>query len=135
LALRSEIDRAIERFALDEAITAIWRVIEAANRTLDQTAPWTLIKHGDLNTAGALLRELLETLHAIARELTTFLPRTAAVLLELLPAPPLTGRADWNALTTGAALPAALQLFPRCYEEPVLTLEPRTKSQTTVRDS
>jgi len=108
LALSSEIDRAVERFALDEALAAVWKVIELANRTLDRTAPWAVIKRGELEAASQLLRAQLETLHVIARELAPFLPRAADTLTRSL--------GTWDALETGKALPPALNLFPRWLE-------------------
>lgn len=99
VALPFEIDRAVERFALDEALAAIWRVVELCNRTLDQTAPWALIKRGELAAAGQLLRDQLDALRVIAQELAPFLPRAAHTLTQSLD-----------------TLPPTLNLFPRWVE-------------------
>ena len=100
-ALPSEIDGAVERFALDEALAAVWKRIELANRTLDRTAPWALIKCGELEQAGQLLRAHLEALQVIAHELAPFLPRAAHTLTQSLSSP---------------QLPPSLNLFPRWIE-------------------
>jgi methionyl-tRNA synthetase len=104
-ALPAEIDRAVERFALDEALAAVWKLVELANRTLDRSAPWALIKRGELESAGQLLRALLDTLSVIARELAPFLPRASDKLARSLGAP-------------GQLLPPSLNLFPRWVEDP-----------------
>lgn len=106
-ALPDQIDRALERFALDDALAALWKLVELANRTIDRTAPWQLIKRGDLEGASQLLRALLDTLDVIARELSPFLPRAARKLSESL------GGATGRGLVTGIALPPSLNLFPR----------------------
>jgi methionyl-tRNA synthetase len=80
---------------------------------LSETAPWALIRGGDLASANAILRSLLETLRVIAAELAPFLPRTAAQLSDALQVPQHCGRAAWNALADGARLPQTLNLFPR----------------------
>jgi methionyl-tRNA synthetase len=102
LALSGEIDRAVERFALDEALVAVWRVVELCNRTLDQTAPWALIKRGELEHASQLLRAQLDALQVIARELAPFLPRAAERLSQ--------------SLASSHTLPPSLNLFPRWIE-------------------
>ena len=101
LAVPGEIDRALGRFALDEALAVLWKLIELANRTLDRTAPWALIKRGELAAAGEILRAHLETLQVIARELAPFLPRAAHTLTQSL---------------SSRELPPSLSLFPRWIE-------------------
>lgn len=111
LALPDKLDAAVARGALDEALAAIFELVDICNRTLDRTAPWSLVRDGEQVRAGAILRGLLEALRVIARELQPFLPLSAERLQAALGAP----HADpaWNALSEGTPLPAALQLFPR----------------------
>jgi methionyl-tRNA synthetase len=114
LELPEVVDRAVERFALDEALASVWRLVDLANRTLDRSAPWSAIRRGDLGGANAILRALLEVLCVIASELAPFLPTTAERLLRaLIPV----GRSAGNGLVTGTQLPASLQLFPRIASE------------------
>jgi methionyl-tRNA synthetase len=118
LALPAQVDRAVERFALDEALAAVWKLIELENRTLDRTAPWALIKRGEHEAAAQLLRALLEALQVIARELAPFLPRASHLLSKSLCAPPASETQErWNVLPTGERLPASLSLFPRWTED------------------
>jgi methionyl-tRNA synthetase len=87
--LATEIDDAVERFALDEALAAIFRLVDAANAHIVRTAPWQLLRQDDPR-ARQTLRAQRHVLRTIARELAPFLPRAAAALearLERLPAP------------------------------------------------
>ena len=108
-ALPEAIDFAVARFALDDALGAIFEVVATCNRVIDQTAPWALIKRGELASAGSLLRALLDTLGVIASELEVFLPVSAAQLRAAL----LGGAPVSEGLRTDRQLPAALRLFPR----------------------
>jgi methionyl-tRNA synthetase len=112
LALRGQVDRAAETLALDEALTAIFELVECANRHLVRTAPWTLLKTGQKIRAGTALRTSLEALRVIGEELRPFLPSTAAALGERLKAQAQTASV-WNALATGARLARGQVLFPR----------------------
>lgn len=96
-ALPGRVDDAIAARELDIALDAIFDVVHAANRCIDQTAPWALIKQGDLTTANHILRSVLGTLHILTTELTPFLPHTAAALRAALQRP----------------LAPTLKLFPR----------------------
>jgi methionyl-tRNA synthetase len=111
-ALPASIDRAVERFALDEALNAVFSVIDAGNRFVDKTAPWALIQRGEAARAGALLRTLLETLRVVAAELAPFLPQTSARLGSALGDDGLCQNGT-GVLRDGYVLPQSLQLFPR----------------------
>jgi methionyl-tRNA synthetase len=117
LELPGAIDSAIARTALDDALAAAFDRVDLANRLIDQTAPWAVLRAGDTARANAILRGLLETLRVLATEFAPFLPRVSRELTNALAAPE-PSRA-WNALTTGAALPAALRLFPRVRPTPL----------------
>ena len=98
-ALPARIDQAFERFALDDALHAVFELVDRCNRTLDQCAPWARIKRGELEPANTLLSAVITSLRVVGQELAPFLPGTARRLGE--------------GLQAGAPLPAALRLFPR----------------------
>jgi methionyl-tRNA synthetase len=110
LALPSEVDAAVDRLSLDEALSAIFRLVDATNRYVTLAAPWD---HAREARAAATLRTALEALHVIARELAPFLPATSHDLRARLHAPPIEGEFGWNALPTGAALSRGAPLFQR----------------------
>jgi methionyl-tRNA synthetase len=70
--------RAIDDFALHDALRAVFELVAAANRYVDSSAPWQLAK---AQTGAAALAHCLSSLvHALrvtARLLAPFLPSTA----------------------------------------------------------
>jgi methionyl-tRNA synthetase len=113
LALRSEVDEAVDRLSLDEALSAIFRLVDATNRYVTTAAPWEHARAGRAARASAALRTALEALHVIARELAPFLPATSSELLARLRAPPLERPVGWNILPAGAPLSRGTPLFRR----------------------
>lgn len=99
--LQAHVDRALQIHALDDALEHIFELVHAANRCIDQSAPWSLIKKGDVTRAKPILRTLFETLTTIARELEPFLPGTSRKLTQSLRP------------SSAGALPVTLSLFPR----------------------
>jgi methionyl-tRNA synthetase len=78
LALGAEVDAAVSRFALDEALSAIFGIVDDTNRYLTREAPWGLIASGQADRAKTVLRAALEAVNVIAAELVPFLPATSA---------------------------------------------------------
>jgi methionyl-tRNA synthetase len=113
LRLRPDVDDAVDRLSLDEALSAIFRLVDATNRYVTSAAPWEHARKGRAARAAATLRTALEALHVIARELAPFLPATSDDLRTRLQAPPLEAQAGWNALPTGVPLSRGAPLFPR----------------------
>ncbi|WP_242342959.1 methionine--tRNA ligase [Anaeromyxobacter terrae] len=113
LTLCSEVDAAVERLSLDEALSAVFRLVDATNRYVTTVAPWEHAREGRAARAAATLRTALEALHVIARELAPFLPATSEDLRTRLQAPPLESRFGWNALPTGVPLSRGAPLFRR----------------------
>jgi methionyl-tRNA synthetase len=102
--LPAEIDAAVARCALDEALAAVFERVAAANRTVDRCAPWADIRAGRPEATHALLRVLLECLRVLAAEAEPFLPQACARLASAL-----------GALTEGTRLSGSLALFPRVH--------------------
>ena len=81
-ALGPVVDEAVDRFAPDEALRAIWRVVSETNRYLAGTAPWTLAK--DASQVRAILHRAADALRAIGAALAPFLPATARAIAAAL---------------------------------------------------
>ncbi len=98
---RSDVARALDSFALHDALRAIFELVTAANRFADATAPWHLAKlwreavdDGARARAERALRtslcSLVESLRATADLLEPFLPRTSSqIRARLAPTPKL----------------------------------------------
>ena len=78
----------MEQLAFHRTLESLWRAIDAANKYIVTTAPFTLAKDPTtLPRAGAVLHHLLEALFATAVTLRPFLPETSTRILALLDRP------------------------------------------------
>ncbi|HEX3482540.1 MAG TPA: methionine--tRNA ligase [Kofleriaceae bacterium] len=69
----------LDAFAPSRALEAIWRFVAMANRFIDQTQPWTMVKSKD-PALGHALWCLQSSLWLIARLIAPVLPATAGAL-------------------------------------------------------
>lgn len=127
--LAERIDTALGRFDFRQALAAIWELVTAANRYVDDTKPWELAKAAKNGDAGAdaqldiVLANLIETIRLLAVHLSPFIPLgtvkiAAQVGFELEPgsgAP--THARGWTEALTGTTLPKATPIFPRIETE------------------
>jgi methionyl-tRNA synthetase len=82
------IDEAIARLSPDDALRAVWGVVAAANKHLADTAPWVLSKDPEATPrVHAILHHAAVALRAIGRALLSFLPGTAAAILQAVATP------------------------------------------------
>ncbi|MFM2161624.1 MAG: hypothetical protein RLZZ383_1136, partial [Pseudomonadota bacterium] len=111
---------AMARTDLQGAIEALWTLVRAGNKYVDDTKPWALNKAGDPALA-TVLRTTLEISHVAGALLLPVMPTKAATLLARLQAPEPAasvrawqdGAAPLDTLTTGATLTVGDPLFPR----------------------
>lgn len=109
----------MEQLAFHRTLEALWRAIDAANKYIVTTAPFTLAKDpATLPRAGAVLHHLLEALFATAVLLRPFLPETSARMLALLDRPAdarlPAGDAWWGTvIPDGHVTQKPVILFPR----------------------
>lgn len=93
------IEKALANYDFRPAATALWDIVESANRYIETTAPWQLAK-----TQDPLLAKVLATLHdaclQLAGELSPFLPGAAE-------------RITTQCTPIDGVLPPATPLFPR----------------------
>jgi methionyl-tRNA synthetase len=116
----AEAGAALARIAPHAALTAIWSLVDHANKHIDDEKPWALAK--DPAAAPRLarcLRGCLEALRATAVLLWPFMPATAERMwrdlgLEGTPASVVPG--GWDLLTAGTKLLPSGPLFPRISE-------------------
>ncbi len=131
-SLSGRIDAALARFALDEALDAIWSLISAANKYVGDVEPWTLAKQrkneGEDGPAGmrlnTVLYNLVESLRLIARHCAPFLPATAGGIAQQLGIGLSTGsaaqdatqeanEASWGHYPAGTKVQPGVVLFPK----------------------
>ena len=138
VAARAVVDAeaAIDRLALNEAIAAIWTLVETTNGYLTEQEPWKVAKDpAEIDAAGAsvpagrlatILVTAAEALRALAVLLAPVTPKAAEALWEYLGAEPVLGQlgaqqvADagrFGQLRAGSVVTNGASLFPRI-EEP-----------------
>jgi methionyl-tRNA synthetase len=113
LALGTEVDAAVSRFALDEALSKIFSLVDETNRYVTREAPWRLAAEGHGDRAGSVLRTALEALNVLAAEIGPFLPASSAAIQARLGIRGHEPRSGWNVLPSGAHLARGGPLFPR----------------------
>jgi methionyl-tRNA synthetase len=84
--LACEVDEALARYEIHDALAAIWRVVEDANRSVVETKPWELARDGDPRLP-AVLGELCAAIRLVGDELEPFLPGASRAILTRVPAP------------------------------------------------
>ena len=99
------------------ALVAIWDLVRAANRYVNDRRPWHLARSGDRPRLDQVLFELAETLRIVAEALRPFLPATAgAIALQLGITPAATGwlaAMRWSDRAGGSRVGDPIPLFPR----------------------
>ncbi|MBN9183718.1 MAG: methionine--tRNA ligase, partial [Microbacterium sp.] len=116
-------DAAIERFRIDEAITAIWTIVDALNGYITDNEPWVLAKDdAQRERLGTVLYTAAEGLRALAVLLSPVMPVAteklwialgAAETLGRLQDQPIREAGAWGILTSGTSVNGLAPLFPR----------------------
>ena len=84
-AIPSRIAPLVEELAFNRALEAIWQALDAANKYIVATAPFTLAKNADqLPRVAQILANLVEGLRVVADNLDPFMPVTSKKILALL---------------------------------------------------
>jgi methionyl-tRNA synthetase len=114
-------DDKMEELAFNKALQNIWELVSAANKYIDDTAPWALAKDESKRTELAtVMYNLLEGTRLIALLIKPFMPETGAKILSILGCEPtmeLNGHDAWGGLKPGAKVAKAEPLFPRIETE------------------
>ena len=115
-SLRDKYEEQMEKFAFQNALSEIFKVISRANKYIDENAPWVLAKdEAQKPRLSRVLYNLLETVRICGGLLEPFMPDTSAEIAKRL------GGADmtWDSLNVfgtlsrEAAAVAGPALFPR----------------------
>lgn len=73
-----KIEEKMNTLHVADSLDEIWKVVDRANKYIDETTPWVLAKNNDDKPRlGTVLYNLAETIRIIAALLTSFMPDTA----------------------------------------------------------
>jgi methionyl-tRNA synthetase len=107
-----------------KALESIWELVLAANKYVDQTAPWALAKNGERERLEVVAYTVMESLRWLSLMMWPFIPEKADGLraqLGLGPVMPVEGLdlwpSAWGALPAGTRVKPGAPLFPRLDED------------------
>ena len=114
--LQEKYQEQMEKYAFQNALAEVFKVISRANKYIDENAPWVLAKSEESKPRLArVLYNLLETVRICGGLLSPFMPATAEEIAKRLGG----ARMDWDSLGEFGVLPidvatvAGAPLFPR----------------------
>lgn len=126
LATKAEVEAAMEDMEFSVALSAIWKLVSAANKYIDQTAPWALAKdEAKKAELDAVMVHLVESLRFVSVLLQPFLTRAPQLIWAQLGLA-AGEQVAWDSLSTFGAVASGLRvqkgdpMFPRL-EIPVET--------------
>jgi len=116
------IEKLMDELAFNKVLQAIWELISAGNKYIDDTAPWALAKdEARKGRLATVMYNLMEAQRLIALLVTPFMPDTGEAMLEILGCDPqqshLDGQDAWGGLQPGTTIAKAQPLFPRIEAE------------------
>ncbi|MGI5988446.1 MAG: methionine--tRNA ligase [Dysosmobacter sp.] len=118
-ALRDAYEAQMETYAPHKALDEIFKVIQRANKYIDECAPWVLAKDMEANGArlAHVLYNLLETARICGILLSPFMPESCEKLFGQIGADETVrtwdSAAAWGSLSESAAVTKGENLFPR----------------------
>ncbi len=118
-ALPGRMDAAMKELAFSEALTAVWELINLANRYIERSAPWTVSRENRTERLKKIIYSLVEVIGKTAVAVYPFLPATAvkiSVQLGQEEKPDQVrpgGPEKWGKIRPGTKIEKGEPLFPR----------------------
>ncbi|MCH5212733.1 MAG: methionine--tRNA ligase [Oscillospiraceae bacterium] len=85
------VENKMSTLRVSDSLDEIWKVVNRANKYIDETTPWILAKSDETKPRlGTVLYNLVETIRIIAALLTSYMPETAGKIAEQIGADVLT---------------------------------------------
>jgi methionyl-tRNA synthetase len=119
-AVPGVLESCLEDLAFSKALQALWDVISAGNKYIDETAPWALAKDPELKgRLATVMYHILESQRIVYHLLSPFMPDTASKGLAYLgwSQPVTEAGIAWGGLKPGTQVTKAEPLFPRIEEK------------------
>jgi len=118
-SVAGEVHSALDEIQFSKALEAIWGLVSAGNRYVEQSAPWNLHREGRTAELGSVLYNALETARVAAVMINPFMPACAARMWAQLGLAGGPGDTVWQEavefgrLPGGTRLAAPEPIFPR----------------------
>lgn len=116
LAAKGKIEEKMSTFHVADSLDEIWKIVDRANKYIDETTPWILAKNeADMPRLGTVLYNLAEAIRFIASLLKSFMPETAEKIAAQLGTDKLSAEEieSFGALCAGDKVGEAVPLFAR----------------------
>ncbi|MBN2643912.1 MAG: methionine--tRNA ligase [Desulfuromonadaceae bacterium] len=111
------VDRQMNDLAFNKALQSIWELVSAANKYIDDTAPWALAKdENQKQRLGTVMYNLIEAVRLVGLLASPFMPDTAERIMEIIGQnEPQTLEHDsaWGCVKGGTIIEKTAPLFPR----------------------
>ncbi|UCD54596.1 MAG: methionine--tRNA ligase [Candidatus Omnitrophota bacterium] len=117
--LRKTLESRISSFDFSGALSAIWEVINKANKYIEESKPWECSRNKNTKNLESIIRNLLETLRIISISIYPFMPVSSQKIWQQLgikdgiEGASLTETEKWNLLKAGHKTCKDKPLFPR----------------------
>lgn len=108
----------MDKVDVANAIGEVWKLVAKANKYIDDTAPWTLNKNGEVEKLKTVMYNLAEVLRQVTILISPVMPNVAAKVWQQLGLSAEAAGQDWTALgwggfPTGTKICRGEALFPR----------------------
>ncbi|MDE6086942.1 MAG: methionine--tRNA ligase [Oscillospiraceae bacterium] len=116
--IRQEVDQYLDNTQINLALTEIFKLVDRANKYIDETAPWVLGKDESQKARlASVLYNLLESIRIISTLLSPFMPTTMPEVWKQIGAEPehvtYENAAKYNVLPVTVTVHKGNMLFPR----------------------
>jgi methionyl-tRNA synthetase len=105
----------MDAYNLHEAIFHVWRLIDFANKKMEEEKPWALLKE-DRNRGAAILSNILELIRHVSVMLTPIIPVSTQAIRSQIGLPSevdFETEKEWGGVVRWQGLGEAEILFPR----------------------
>lgn len=112
----SAVQKKMATLHVADSLDEIWRVVDRANKYIDETTPWVLAKSEEtLPRLGGVLYNLTEAIRYIASLLSSFMPETAEKIASQIAAEDLSfaSLSEFGMTKPGTKVSAPVPLFAR----------------------
>lgn len=119
LEIAGTLESAVPNFEFQKALEKIWLIISLANKFIEDSKPWVLVKENKPEELKAVIYYLLEILRICAVSIYPFMPSTAQnIWIQLgmegrIEGVPLSSIKCWGGMKPGASVKKSSPLFPR----------------------
>lgn len=136
--LPKQVDDALNNFEFSAALSQIWKLINKANKYIEETAPWALAKDpAKIKRLHTVMYNLVEAIRISTVYISPFMPNTPAKVWAQLglsdhpEAHTWESILNWGGTPTGIKINRGEPIFPRIEESKEVAIEATPKQEET----